>query len=62
MSNPDKWKRRLLPRGIGKNPNVEDAKALNTMVHNVLKEVRKSFKTIVSLSIPFLIALLYYLL
>ncbi|EGG07229.1 uncharacterized protein MELLADRAFT_85943 [Melampsora larici-populina 98AG31] len=39
MSNPDKWKKRLLPRGYGKNPKVADAKSLNTLVNVVLKEL-----------------------
>ncbi|EGF98842.1 uncharacterized protein MELLADRAFT_95082 [Melampsora larici-populina 98AG31] len=46
MSNPDKWKKRLLPPGYGKNPKVTHVKSYKTLVNNGLKEVRKEFEGI----------------
>ncbi|EGF99924.1 uncharacterized protein MELLADRAFT_93993 [Melampsora larici-populina 98AG31] len=44
MSNSTSWKKRLLPRGYGKNPKTAHVKALKTLLNVVLKEVRKEFE------------------
>ncbi|KAH9821477.1 hypothetical protein DFH28DRAFT_1078836 [Melampsora americana] len=46
MSNPNRWKKRLLPHGYGKDAKVAHAKALKTLVNVVLKKACKQFETI----------------
>lgn len=44
MSNPVEWRKRLLPKGYGKNAKPLQVKAVKTLVNVVLKEVRKVFE------------------